>query len=1708
VGLPAALGQASVRPARVHGALNSGIDCYRRADYETAATYFQQAEDGKDELSADERQELSNMLRLNNTALKARREGAEQLGQAERAVQAGRTAEADAILKLVLTNQFLSGPDKAKALRLLDRVRGGAPLYRPEGSGMAPSVLARTKLQQARVLMAKGNYDAAQTLAREAAAVNAVYLPGEDTPAKVIDDIAKTRGNAKALLAAARNALQNGDYDQAERLALTAQQTSSRWTFTGPWSDSPAKVLKDVQLARARQPATIIQVGKPASEGAAAPPVNPNEAARQLLKQGRKALQAGDLDQAQQCATQAQSLNVDFHWWEDNPGKLLTDVQRAQERAPRRKNPGNPPMSSRQESSSKTVEEDPHVMLQNARGLYDADKLDEAEQMALHIQANYRNTTWSLFDSPDKLLLEIRKARLKHSQDDSVRVLAEARKLFQQGDLEGATTKAYQAQNLHGSYSFWDLGDRPDKLIAEIQAAQAKNHKVQLPPAPGQAMAKKDAQPPQPVAAVTNAGKPVNSPGYSTYPDMPPGPDAPSGVKTAGYVNESPKERAADVNKMAGNAPVPAAAPMPPVIVTTDMPEPVKAPATPKARLLLTEAKDLELAGQLVEARQKALEAQKAGFVFGADEPGPDQVLLRLTAQAHRRIEHLMQEATDLAATGFTDASRYERAQENLIQAQQLAVGFALDTQAIDAKLSWVRHIREQALAAPQTPRPDMVATLPTAFGMPQPVKAAPPEPPAPPGSLKETGQKLLDSARTELSRGETENARRFAVQVYNGRYGLKAQADAILHSIDAEEYNQRVLAANREFKAGVAAYANRDYVQAASILRSLDPTLLTPDKQAKIKELTGAAELQAKAAAQASKPVAQASLKAEPESAAPGKATVSDAPGHATAAPNDEAYVHQVQAMQDVKYQQLRVKGLEAQAKATRCFSNNETQLALDTLQEYLDDVQAAGLEPERTTLLLRPVEHRLAQLKSLKAQQDFANQQASAHDTFAKQRSREAQAEAHKKEQVAALMKQYHEYYKQAKYKEAEMEAEKARELDPDDVQIDYALSMARIQEAHARYDEVKKSREDHILKDLDSSEDEGPVVDEHNPVYVDKKSLDRAKNRKVFPTEGVPFTFQTEKEKEIEHKLNSPISLDFKDAPLGQVIDDLHNMTGINMVIDKPALNADNISLSEPITIHLEGVSMKSALNLVLHQAHLIYIIKYEVLQVTTEAYAKGTLIQKTYQVADLVIPVENTSMPEYMDLQRLMDQTPKIGSGTVNGRTPYTGPLSLPNGSAVDAASQQGSDASRAPAGGVSVRQRGSTIEDVLIKMITNTIKPETWSAMGGPGTIEYYPLGMALVVSQTPDIQEQIAELLTALRRLQDMEVAVEVRFITIDEAFFERIGLDFNVNIVQNNTKWSQLLVAQQFQPFGFNNNFTPSGGFVSGLTLPTGGIPGSNGNNAIFTPDLGIPIKSSSFGPAIPPFGGYPNTPGTDGGLSLGLAFLSDIQVFMFMEAAQGDVRTNVMRAPKLTLFNGQTSTLTVSDVQFFVTAVNFIQANGQIVISPQNTLIPTNGISVSINAVISADRRFVRMSLPITIDNVTNVTTALFPITTFITPVFDNGAQGQPIPFTQFIEQPAINTITVNTTVNVPDGGTVLLGGLKSLREGRTEFGPPVLSKIPYISRLFKNTGYGRDTESLLMLVTPRVIINEEEETRMTGVGAGLGLPGAAAQGGGPQP
>ena len=63
-------------------------------------------------------------------------------------------------------------------------------------------------------------------------------------------------------------------------------------------------------------------------------------------------------------------------------------------------------------------------------------------------------------------------------------------------------------------------------------------------------------------------------------------------------------------------------------------------------------------------------------------------------------------------------------------------------------------------------------------------------------------------------------------------------------------------------------------------------------------------------------------------------------------------------------------------------------------------------------------------------------------------------------------------------------------------------------------------------------------------------------------------------------------------------------------------------------------------------------------------------------------------------------------------------------------------------------------------------------------------------------------------------------------------------------------------------------------------------------------------------------------------------------------------------------------------------------------------------------------------------------------------------------------------------NTTISIPSGQSVLIGGLVRERESAPESGVPVLSKIPYVGRLFRKESPAAEERNLLIFVTPRII------------------------------
>ncbi len=258
---------------------------------------------------------------------------------------------------------------------------------------------------------------------------------------------------------------------------------------------------------------------------------------------------------------------------------------------------------------------------------------------------------------------------------------------------------------------------------------------------------------------------------------------------------------------------------------------------------------------------------------------------------------------------------------------------------------------------------------------------------------------------------------------------------------------------------------------------------------------------------------------------------------------------------------------------------------------------------------------------------------------------------------------------------------------------------------------------------------------------------------------------------------------------------------------MHLDPQGLAEEGVTTDTPVTIDLRSeIMLKSALNLILEPLHLSYVIKDEVLKITSEQMRDGQVYTVTYNVADLVMPIPNfvpsaawawparTTTPWATwasaggDAVRLVGQPrrwPWWPAATASSAQRHDQPERCwPRCPAARTAGGHGRQARPPAAAGPGGLGGGSQADfDSLIDLITSTVKPTTWDDVGGPGSIAPFETNLSLVVSQTQEVHEEIADLLEQLRRLQDLQVTIEVRFITLNDNFFERIGVNFDFNI-------------------------------------------------------------------------------------------------------------------------------------------------------------------------------------------------------------------------------------------------------------------------------------------------------------------------------------
>ena len=777
--------------------------------------------------------------------------------------------------------------------------------------------------------------------------------------------------------------------------------------------------------------------------------------------------------------------------------------------------------------------------------------------------------------------------------------------------------------------------------------------------------------------------------------------------------------------------------------------------------------------------------------------------------------------------------------------------------------------------------------------------------------------------------------------------------------------------------------------------------------------------------------------------------------------------------------------------ADAEKMAGANKPMEALDKLKGLRQRVSQAEIDGAQRKTLLAMVD-RVSNHMQEWAEQNKSMIELDQRNTQIEDRIRlEATTLSKTDKQVQTLVEQYNDLISTGRFAEAEAVAKKVREIKPNSEIAAVLYQKAKIQ---------RRVEEQEIIKALK----EERLVDHFNSVEAASTPYDGEKNLQ-WPSETDWLKISTKRlkvkdelrmlpaERKIRENLGQPFSASFDRRPLAQAMNTISEMTGIPIVIDDRSIAEEGITVDQPVTLDLKGTSiqLKSALNLMLSNLNLTYTIKNEVLTIESNRFSKKELINFPYNVKDLVIPIPNF-VTDYNTgmagaLQAAYQAQTHMASATVAEPIAVGGEASRiasinPNSSVLAQMNSMGGLTGMSPGAMAGSMQGnmpypssglgGGSIADYssLISLIESTITPDQWQNAGGTSSMREFRQNLSLVVTAPQETHEAIANLLKSLRALQNLQVTIEVRFIQLSDTFFERIGLDFDFNIRDK------------------LNRVTPPSRQQGSPKVAVGLSSGVGSTGPTFTSDLDFQIRNN-FG--VTPAFGAPDA--GDAGTQVGLAILSDLELFFFLQAVQGNSRTNVLNAPKVTMFDGQTASINDTAQRPFV--ISFEPVVGDFAVAQRPIIVVLNeGTQMNVQSIVSQDKRFVRMTLvpqftrieaperQFTFQGRRSTATG----TSILNPA---GTQNPTSNASDIIEgttvqQPTLGTTSVTTTVSVPDGGTILLGGIKRLREGRTERGTPILSKIPYLNRLFKNNAIGRETNTLMMTVTPRIIIPEEEE------------------------
>ena len=370
----------------------------------------------------------------------------------------------------------------------------------------------------------------------------------------------------------------------------------------------------------------------------------------------------------------------------------------------------------------------------------------------------------------------------------------------------------------------------------------------------------------------------------------------------------------------------------------------------------------------------------------------------------------------------------------------------------------------------------------------------------------------------------------------------------------------------------------------------------------------------------------------------------------------------------------------------------------------------------------------------------------------------------------------------------------------------------------------------------------------------------------------------------------------------------------------------------------------------------------------------------------------------------------------------------------------------------PFGGTLEARRVIEIEN-LMTLIQENVEPDSWgdgvSIESGEGFI---------VITHSLEVQQKISNFLEDLRRLNSTLVTIESKFMTVGDNFIQEIGNDWRGLDGQELPDLTNGL--EDMASRGLDNGGTGATG-QDAAGAPSAGFFFNDGQDGAFAARVGN-IFDTTLGNAL----------STIGGFTFQANFLDDAEVSSILRAVEKSNQYEIINNQMLSVHNNSRAYVAVVNQRAFIQDFSVEVAQFQAVADPEINVLH-EGIALDVRPTIQHDRKYLKLEVQPTIAKVVG-------LRTFSTTL---GGNTSPVEF----QLPELEVQSINTSAHLPDGGSVLLGGLSTIRNIERRAEVPWLGRIPILGFLFKSEGYNDERESLMILIRAQITDVREEAEKL---------------------